>query len=585
MGITFGAISPGIAETTTAAPSATASPEVPWPDESKPIQTYCQPDMFSCEGYQPLSDEQYLPLWSPGYKNYQGFYHNDLAGLYRFGSYAIAIKRDASGQATSVVACKDIAASDCVGNEIHFAANLPMCSGDIVIDCMRDIVIADASNKPLAYTVEGEFPTGNPQSFKGNSTLKVPNGSAPTLIRIPGAPHKGGDTYLIKAEMKAAKWEGQSEFDLRNLAISISAVKIIDGTFNFGGVSTNPALYTKGYSEIGGEGGTYPSYCAAASTTQCAQRFSLPIGIKYGLTIDLSRKINGWLHGRVKAPVVNVASNSVGGSTITVSAEPIKIPVNSVWVNNDQAAKSIKDFYAGKPNYGSPLFGNQNKTKALSEIALLRDSNQGHNQETLNEYLAWLETLGDRAQALPTAWVVQTMSNYKVADQVQKCLNQSDSLAGIVTTNAAEYLDGPPVFDKKTGSLDYKVAATHYEPDGSTVFRGTYDLVMSSKVARCIYGFTNAPISATVSITSDSGANNVATTVVGERNGWLSLGAYNFSYSSPTIRVVLQGTPESAATSAKAPTKPVTKKVTCVKGKSMKVVSGTSCPKGYSKKV
>jgi hypothetical protein len=154
-----------------------------------------------------------------------------------------------------------------------------------------------------------------------------------------------------------------------------------------------------------------------------------------------------------------------------------------------------------------------------------------------------------------------------------------------VTTNASEYLDGPPVFDKSTGALDYKVAATHFEPDGTTIFRGTYDLVMSSKVARCIYGFTSAPISATVSVTSESGANSVATTVVNERNGWLSLGAYNFTYSNPTIRVVLTGTSASAPATPAATSKPVEpKSITCVKGKVSKKFFTSKCPAGYKKK-
>ena len=188
------------------------------------------------------------------------------------------------------------------------------------------------------------------------------------------------------------------------------------------------------------------------------------------------------------------------------------------------------------------------------------------------------------------------MSNYQVADQVQQCLNQTDALAGIVTTNAAEYFDGPPIFDKASGSLDYKVAATHYEPDGTTVFKGSYDLVMSSKVARCIYGFTQAPISAKVSITSADGIPSAATVVVNERNGWLSLGAYNFTYSSPTIRVVLSGslvseatptvTPTPTPTPTQTATKPGAKSIVCVKGKVTKKVTALKpkCPAGYKKK-
>jgi len=208
----------------------------------------------------------------------------------------------------------------------------------------------------------------------------------------------------------------------------------------------------------------------------------------------------------------------------------------------------------------------------------------GHSAETLKEYLAWLPALGDKAQAMPTAWTIATMNNSQVPGQIQQCINQTDSLAGIVTTNSAEYFDGPPIFDKESGSLDYKVAATHFEPDGTTVFKGSYDLVMSSKVARCIYGFTSAPISATVSVTSESGANSVATTVVNERNGWLSLGAYNFTYSTPTIRVVLSGTSASAIATPSATKKPAEpKSITCVKGKVIKKFITSKCPVGYKK--
>lgn len=563
------------------------------PDPNVPILQYCQPDRYACAGYVPEADEQYLIPWVPGYPNYQGYYHNDLEGVYRFTSYAIAIKRDATGNATSVTTCKDIAASDCVGSQIAYRAVLPICDSSTSIDCFKDFVVKNADGKSLDYTVEGQFPLGNPQYFKGDASMKVPNGGGLTLIHIPGAPHKGGDTYLVKAEMYGVKNQGQAEFATRSFTISISAVKIINGRYSFLGPSPDLTNFAKGNIETGWSNGPVPGYCAATSNTQCAIRYALPLGMRFGLTVDLTKKLTGWLHGRVKAPEVEVSTNSFGGSTVKVLAEPIKIPVNAAWVNNDKAPQSVKDYYSDKSNYGSRIFGASENLKPLDQIVLLRDGNMGHSAETLKEYLAWLPVLGDKAQAMPTAWTIATMSNYQVADQVQQCLNQSDSLAGIVTTNAAEYFDGPPVFDKESGSLDYKVAATHFEPDGTTVFKGSYDLVMSSKVARCIYGFTQAPISATVSVTSADGIPSAATVVVNERNGWLSLGAYNFTYSSPTIRVVLSGSTSSEVTPAPTPTptptqsasKPTIKKIVCAKGKVKKNISGTNpkCPTGFKK--
>jgi hypothetical protein len=467
-----------------------------------------------------------------------------------------------------------------------------MCDASVSIDCFKDFIVKDVNGKSLDYTVDGQFPLGNPQYFKGNVSMKVPNGGGLTLIHIPGAPHKGGDTYLVKAEMNAVKNPGQVEFTTRSFTISISAVKIINGNYSFLGPSPDLRNFANGNIETGWSSGPVPGYCAATSNTQCAIRYSLPLGMRFGLTVDLTKKLTGWLHGRVKAPEVEVSTNTFGGSTVKILAEPIKIPVNAVWVNNDNAPQSIKDYYADKSNYGSGIFGVTENQKPLNQIDLLRDGNMGHSAETLKEYLAWLPALGDKAQAMPTAWTIATMSNYQVEDQVQQCLNQTDSLAGIVTTNAAEYFDGPPVFDKSSGSLDYKVAATHFEPDGTTVFKGSYDLVMSSKVARCIYGFTQAPISATISITSEAGIQSAATIVVNERNGWLSLGAYNFTYSNPVIRVVLTGTPEVVAVPSAAPSvaptpapKVITPKtITCVKGKTVKKVTLVKCPAGYKKK-
>ena len=116
-------------------------------DQSKPVATWCTPALFACDGYAALSDEQYLPPWTPAYKNVQGYYHNDLNGIYGMPSYAVAITRNEQGDATSVVGCTDIASPTCVGTEVRFRANLPICSSQISIDCMRDIVVIDKQGK------------------------------------------------------------------------------------------------------------------------------------------------------------------------------------------------------------------------------------------------------------------------------------------------------------------------------------------------------------------------------------------------------------------------------------------------------
>jgi hypothetical protein len=111
---------------------------------------------------------------------------------------------------------------------------------------------------------------------------------------------------------------------------------------------------------------------------------------------------------------------------------------------------------------------------------------------------------------------------------------------------------------------------------------------MRSDVARCIYGFSKSPINATLSITSSDGTPQVATTVIGERNGWLYLQAKNFEFSSPIIKAKLSQEAEVAVVAPAVPAKVSVKKttITCSKGKLSKKISGVKprCPAGFKKK-
>jgi hypothetical protein len=144
-----------------------------------------------------------------------------------------------------------------------------------------------------------------------------------------------------------------------------------------------------------------------------------------------------------------------------------------------------------------------------------------------------------------------------------------------------------------TETLDYKVAAPHLLSNG-TVFQGTYNLEIDETLARCIYGFTDAPISATVSVIGVDGENKVATTLVNSSGGFLRLSASGFTFSTPIIKVKLTQAGSAGATGSKPTSTPTpkaapvaaAKSITCVKGKLIKKVSGTSpkCPTGYKLK-
>jgi hypothetical protein len=164
-----------------------------------------------------------------------------------------------------------------------------------------------------------------------------------------------------------------------------------------------------------------------------------------------------------------------------------------------------------------------------------------------------------------------------------------------MTTNAMAYSWSPPSF--KDGVLSYKVAGAHHDVDGS-VFKGTYDLAMNQESAKCIYGFSDAPIKASVSVvSSDGGVQEIATEMLTVKNGWMQLSAKNFTFSAPTIRIKLtqdqavKPVENSSSTQSKEESKASTpvvsakkiKVIKCVKGKLTRKISGVNpkCPSGF----
>ena len=127
--------------------------------------------------------------------------------------------------------------------------------------------------------------------------------------------------------------------------------------------------------------------------------------------------------------------------------------------------------------------------------------------------------------------------------------------------------------NKSSQTLEYKVAAPHLTSSGE-VFRGTYNLAIRSEIARCIYKFTSAPVSGTISVINSDGSTTVATTALGEKNGWIYLSANGFTFSSPIIKIKLT----QVSNKKLSPTS-----IACYRGNKIKNIKGINpkCPKGY----
>ena len=549
-------------------------------------------------------DEQFQSLAMPG-ANSLGFQANESNFSKTEVSSWFNFTTDdgtPTGKVTKIAICNTGTEAGCEFSVYAmYRAVLPACIDAADTNCLSEITAVDASGKSLKVNPLSTFPTLRYEDFAGDLTQGVPRGSGAVLVSIPEAPHAGGDNYLMKLTVTSNRSpQSGGVYGVPSISASMMAVKIVEGNFQGNRTETNTASYlrasgisVRSFTDLAPGEQPDPRYqaCVMSSTKECALPYGLPQDISFGFSARFSFNLTGWLHGRMRDASIKLEKKSDTESLLTVSARPIKVPVLDVVKSVDDLPDSLLAHFAPLDWAGETLryplatsvqgtrVDSSEKTRAGLKNLSFKFINTRFDSYSMKDFLQWLPVAGDKAAALPTQWRVSTMTD-RGSGVVQECLNKSNSLAGLVTTNATMYLDGPPTYDASQGSLDYKVAATHYEADGKTEFKGSYELLMSSTVARCIYKFTNAPVKASVSVTSENGEPNVATVVVNEKNNWLTLGAYNFTFSSPTVSVKLTQDKPQVVT----PPKPVIKKITCVKGKVTKKIVASKCPAGYKKK-
>jgi hypothetical protein len=519
----------------------------------------------------------------PG-KGYFGIDANP-AFLNKFTTPALSGREvDSSRVIKSVRNCKSLTDPACA-NANFFKADtlLPLCESDLDMNCIESVGATDSSGKVLQVNTGGKFPGVRPKDYVGDSSAQLPSGGQAPVVEIPEAAHEGGNKYVViinpSGVVDRRGFNQDSGKFVADLQGGIFAIKTIGGNFRLGGQSENLAdfqVWGAGREGVGVGGGGDTSYgCLINDASMCAVPQEMPLDITFTLKMRYNFKVVNWFSGRLASPIVDIESIPTGGNLLTITANASQVPLISRWVKKTELPNNLLDYYKTLPQ---PLGGTGDWSGAAqsgdpSSWSLMRDFTS-FNQQMMDEFLLWLPVISDKSDYLPTLWTFRSMNSGGFNDS---CLRSSDRVVGIVSTNASLYIEGPPVFNRQTMSLEYKVAAPHYAPSGE-LFKGTYDLQVLSSSARCLYGFSNAPISATIEIVSESGEKQIAVTTVTERNGWLYLSAKGFSFSAPVVNVKL-----TQQATIKAPAKKTS--ITCVKGKTSKKVSAVNpkCPTGYKK--
>lgn len=464
---------------------------------------------------------------------------------------------------------------------IGFNAILGPCENENQLDCIEGLTASkNGTSSPGSFSYF--YPEQGDAQFTGSSTRKIPSGLTTSVWKIPSAPHQFGDEYMVLASVSGSA--ANSEISrLTGLTLRIIPVSFKeDALGDVGGVQMDTLM-----KRVDGNGRTSIGWGTPASDFglfrciawesdgSCALQQPFPENVSFTLKVRLSATPKAWMHGRMTNPIIDLDDLGNGASLVSVSASPIKVPTvfgGGFW---DDLPTDIQNAYKPGGTYCQPYCGGRidwGSQEIPKDPHLLNSWSypESNKDSSFDELRLWLPVVGDIAVATPSVWSARTLSLGEMVD-ADTCFLSGAGIKGIVTSNATVYGDGPPTFNNAEGTLNYKVAAPHYNPDGS-VFKGTYDITMTSAVARCVYQLGDAPINVNVRVIGENGAQTGATTTATESDGWLKISVKDFTFSSPTIKLRI--------TQKKGFKKPmVPRKVVCLKGGKKKAATG-KCPPG-----
>lgn len=474
--------------------------------------------------------------------------------------------------------------------KLEAVAIMPPCLSPSDNYCIES-VYAIIDDKKISGSYIESVPTKLEHTFTGDSKLNLASGGTASVWKIPGVMNgAGNENYVVKTYLR--------QKSVRNSDGTVQPFSV--NMMSLGFFATNPVTgnFPPPQANNGGGDGFVKFGCSTNSDTLCERRTSFAPGARYGIVLRFAKAPVSWFYGRLGKAFIDSKPESYGIS-MTVEGEPVLVPVVAGFSPWNQLPPYLQSRYQQGDGFGYDGNKNGETDPTKWQFRAL------HTADDFAALKAWLPLLSDKATIMTPQFFLNSVPENAMGNLLS-CFTKGGQVNGLVTSNATAYTPGPPNFNQQDQSLDYQISAPHYTAGGN-LMKGTYDLSIRAEVARCIYGFSSAPIKASISVVSENGVASVATENVGEKDGWFRLGAYGFTFSQPKLRVKLtqERAPESAPvnngkpatspgttpmsapmTTPKAANKPP-KSVTikCVKGKSVKMVTSSypSCPPGFKK--
>ena len=423
------------------------------------------------------------------------------------------------GGSSSSGRCDSIDVAPCdTATSVYAIFVLPLCTAQRSKDCVESLYVRKEGVLEEAQSA-GEWIGQDSYTFPAidTSTGKTPPSGNLPLFTMPSAPHSGGDLYAasVAVEMYLMKQGSEWVAQVGDLGAQIIPVKKVPfdssltACIDVGTMSTDRNTWL--------------------NTT-----YRLPNEVM-GIRANVSATFGSWIFGRVVEPRIAIKPD---GDSISLDVEglPAVVPNLTAILPSDEVTSDM--FFGTAPKEG-PLV----------------TSFKAGQQDSLRRWSLWNYASGSRADTLKRLWVYH--SSKAEFSGLGQCVKAGE-VAGWISTNAMVYEATPPVFNKDTGALDFKIGGPALQPDGTLPVSADYELFLRTDVAGCIWPGQKVAQVATVSVIDGAGGEEVTTTSVGEQDGWTKFIARNVlfpkatspkaraSAANPTVRIVVPKAPPAA---------------------------------------
>ena len=494
---------------------------------------------------------------------------------------------------------------------------LPRCEEKKQNWCIDKLLFSNAQQNNIPAKFDRYT---NGKSYKANAGWGLPVNATTSIWNAPSFPHLGATSeYAVKVSVRALALNG--DFSVYYFNASVLPFKIKSGAYEDARVYELPSPNRADAFTYGWEG-VHPE-CVWSEAGKCGEYANFSADVSVSLNLRVGDDITKWLFGRTMDTEIRVDVLDKGRNLLSVSGKPQSVGVFSASVPKVSLAPELK--FPQFPDISGSI-ENSLYTELVAADAW------GRSGQILEK---WRGVVSDKAIATNTYWNFGSTPANHLLTKITQCNAASvPKPYGFVSTNATTYPVGPPSF--ADGQFTYQISGLHYN-EKNEVIEGEYTLLIRVEALKCLYGFSQTPTRAEVSILRGDKLDRITTNQVSEifdsQGSWLKLSLRGFTFSTPTIAVRFFVPEEVGATplnsgldvgagSAKPQESPASKgsstvkqeaeakkeaevkqeagakkevktkviatkqTITCTKGKLTKKVSGLSpkCPAGYKKK-